>query len=372
MSVRWGQAFCRNISSLSKSLFAPAAPSISSGMIPRGTRFYRSVSICHVAISKGPRLNPSASSPIALRRHASPLGYSVFSLPRVEPLAVCRGFSSTIITVLTPPAVFLGLLLALWAYKCLMMVIFQNKIIYMPSVPPFSRREEISHNASSLPPRLPLLSSVVRSASKDQTIDLTIVALSYRGFWKSGGKPSQKGIEQDALSALRYVSELCEALEQETKLVVWGQSVGAGVATDVAARASSGATAANNMRHIDGVILETAFTNIADMLTSLYPQRWLPYRYLVPFLRNWWDSKAALIRLSKTEQSKPKFLMLSAENDELVPADHGPILDNICKDCGFDTEHHVIPTALHNDVMQRREGVQATVRFLKEFAGKLG
>lgn len=46
--------------------------------------------------------------------------------------------------VLLPPAVFGGLLVTLWTYKCLMMVIFQNKIIYMPSVPPFSRSEKVS------------------------------------------------------------------------------------------------------------------------------------------------------------------------------------------------------------------------------------
>lgn len=44
---------------------------------------------------------------------------------------------------LIPPVVFLGLALTLWAYKCLMLVVFQNKIIYMPSVPPFSRSEKI-------------------------------------------------------------------------------------------------------------------------------------------------------------------------------------------------------------------------------------
>ena len=38
---------------------------------------------------------------------------------------------STAIAILTPPAVFGGLLITLWAYKCMMMVIFQNKIIYM-------------------------------------------------------------------------------------------------------------------------------------------------------------------------------------------------------------------------------------------------
>ena len=55
-----------------------------------------------------------------------------------------RSYStSTISSILLPPTVFIGLLGTLWFYKCCMMVLFQNKIIYMPSIPPFSRREEI-------------------------------------------------------------------------------------------------------------------------------------------------------------------------------------------------------------------------------------
>ena len=55
-------------------------------------------------------------------------------------------------SILTPPAVFLGLLVTLWAYKSLMLVVFQNKIIYMPSVPPFSRSEKIEDYAASCGP----------------------------------------------------------------------------------------------------------------------------------------------------------------------------------------------------------------------------
>ena len=51
---------------------------------------------------------------------------------------------SSIPTVLLPPTVFVGLFISLWTYKCLMMVVFQDKIIYMPSVPPFSRSEKVS------------------------------------------------------------------------------------------------------------------------------------------------------------------------------------------------------------------------------------
>lgn len=46
------------------------------------------------------------------------------------------------------PVVFSGLFVSLWTWKCLMMVTFQNKIIYMPGLPPNARWEKISDYAS--------------------------------------------------------------------------------------------------------------------------------------------------------------------------------------------------------------------------------
>lgn len=42
-----------------------------------------------------------------------------------------------------PPLMFFGLLGGLWIWKCAMMIVFQNKIIYMPGMPPNARRERI-------------------------------------------------------------------------------------------------------------------------------------------------------------------------------------------------------------------------------------
>jgi hypothetical protein len=53
-----------------------------------------------------------------------------------------RGLAN-IPTVFLPPVVFGGLTIALWTWKCFMMVVFQNKIIYMPGLPPNARRERI-------------------------------------------------------------------------------------------------------------------------------------------------------------------------------------------------------------------------------------
>jgi hypothetical protein len=55
-----------------------------------------------------------------------------------------RNFLSGFHPVLVPPIVFGGLFMALWTWKCMMMVLFQNKIIYMPGLPPNARWEKIS------------------------------------------------------------------------------------------------------------------------------------------------------------------------------------------------------------------------------------
>lgn len=70
----------------------------------------------------------------------SPLG------PRVRTGGSFR--SIHIPPVLLPPVLFSGLLVALWIWKCVMMVVFQNKIIYMPGLPPNARRERIADWAS--------------------------------------------------------------------------------------------------------------------------------------------------------------------------------------------------------------------------------
>lgn len=103
-----------------------------------------------------------------------------------------------------------------------------------------------TRNASSLPPRLPILSEVLRAVAKKKTCQsksdkksrYTIVALSYRGYWTSRGKPSQQGIERDAVAALDWVQKMYEnaALPGRATVILWGQSIGAAVATTAAAQ----------------------------------------------------------------------------------------------------------------------------------------
>ena len=87
-----------------------------------------------------------ASWPKLFRRHAfNRFGIlpSTFTGPSPwQRVGVCRVYRFH--SLLVPPLVFSGLIVTLWVYKCVMMVVFQDKIIYMPSIPPFSRSEKIS------------------------------------------------------------------------------------------------------------------------------------------------------------------------------------------------------------------------------------
>lgn len=334
--------------------------------------------------------------------------------------------SATAQAILTPPLVFVGLLLTLWTYKCIMMVLFQDKIIYMPSMPPFSRSEKIqdyaneckpvtweeqhiksidgtkialcvgsipqvdrdmgrSHvagvqrgkriiicyfqgNGSSTPPRLPILSNVLKSLQANNvrsgnktSVEYRIVALSYRGYWTSSGRASQSGIELDAQALLNHVAKAFRKENNEIEIVLWGQSVGSGVATTAAAKYL--AHRSSNDPTINGLVLETPFSGIKSMLIAMYPQKWLPYRYLWPFLWNHWDSETALRQLSALPQP-PRILLLPATRDEVVPAEEADKLEQICRGVGLEYERKDVMGALHNEATVRRDGQQSIANFI--------
>ncbi|KAI9705918.1 MAG: hypothetical protein M1836_005324 [Candelina mexicana] len=234
-------------------------------------------------------------------------------------------------------------------------------------------------NASSLPPRLPYLADILKSLSEapshtQQPVEYTLVGVSYRGFWTSKGRPSQSGIELDIAAALKWVTNTYAPGNEDIQLVLWGQSIGAGIACSAAAAYLS--TASDNEQisrkvqpRIAGLLLETPFTSIRSMLATIYPQKWLPYRYLWPFLRNWWDSKLALREIAQTTaQVRPRVLILQAGQDELVPREHGLELEAFCKEMEIAVERKEVAGALHTESMTRGEGQSAITQYLRNIA----
>ena len=230
---------------------------------------------------------------------------------------------------------------------------------------------DANRNGGSIPPRLPYLSQVVKqlqtfSPDRLPGIGYTIVALSYRGFWTSSGRPSQKGIELDAKTALDWVTTEYSNNGDRPIVILWGQSIGAGVALTAAAHYYQ-QQICHGSRWIAGMLLETPFLSIEEVLLELYPQRWLPYRYLGPFLRSHWDAVAALDGIATVKSlRKPKVIILHAGKDELVPERHVVELENQCIARGFHVGRRVITGAFHGEIMTKGAGRTAIVAFIQD------
>ncbi|KAL8671093.1 MAG: hypothetical protein Q9168_004394 [Polycauliona sp. 1 TL-2023] len=244
-------------------------------------------------------------------------------------------------------------------------------------------RKEASHvaivyfqgNGGALPPRLPSISFVLKSLQREAgpSTRYSLVAVSYRGYWTSRGRPSERGIQLDAAAAIEYaVSKFHGPGKEPIRLVLWGQSIGAGVATSAAAALSSIVEGKGGDRHsnpaftesVSGLLLETPFVSVRDMLRAIYPQKWLPYRYLGPFLWNHWDSRAALQTMASPTKQHPRILILQAANDELVPSDQSVELEEMAQSLGLDVQRIVVSNALHNEVAVKGQGRRAIVDFL--------
>lgn len=129
-------------------------------------------------------------------------------------------------------------------------------------------------------------------------IGADVLAVDYRGYGASAGKPSEAGTYLDAQAAYRYLTETRRI--SPGKLVVYGESLGSAVAVDLASQANVG-----------GVILEEAFTSATDVGQSLYP--FLPMRWL---MRTRYDS------LSKIGRIKALLLIFHSRDDEFIPITH--------------------------------------------------
>lgn len=120
-----------------------------------------------------------------------------------------------------------------------------------------------------------------------------LFALEYRGYGRSEGEPSERGIYRDADAAYAWVTQRVPP----ASVVLLGESLGGGPACELASK-----------QKVGGVILLSAFTSIADMAKLSFP--WLPVRWLV---RTKFDNAAKIRKVTA-----PK-LFVHSRVDEVVP-----------------------------------------------------
>lgn len=123
----------------------------------------------------------------------------------------------------------------------------------------------------------------------------SVFIFDYRGYGRSEGSPNEAGVLMDARAARAWLAERAQVKESE--IVLLGESLGGGVAVDLAA--GEGAR---------GLILESTFTSLPDVAARSMP--WIPVHWL---MRNRLDSRA------KIGKYHGPLLQSHGDRDEVIP-----------------------------------------------------
>ena len=133
----------------------------------------------------------------------------------------------------------------------------------------------------------------------NQRLGVSALIIDYRGYGLSEGKPSEKGLYMDAEAAFGYlIDEL--GLEAERDVVLFGRSLGVGVAVEMGTRYK-----------VKGVILESGFTSIREMAESSGSP--LPISLVLTLFEARYDS------LSKIGRVESPVMVLHGDRDDTVP-----------------------------------------------------
>lgn len=126
-----------------------------------------------------------------------------------------------------------------------------------------------------------------------------VFIVSYRGYGKSEGSPTEAGLYEDGRAAIKWLNEQGYKNEQ---IILYGESLGTGVATEMA----------YEFNNFKALILEAPYISIAQIAQELYP--FIPAKIL---------TKDKFDNLKKIDQIKIPILFFHGRKDNVVPFAHG-------------------------------------------------
>ncbi len=130
-------------------------------------------------------------------------------------------------------------------------------------------------------------------------IGFATLMVDYRGYGRSSGTPSEEGTYRDAAAIWQHATRVLGIVAED--IVLFGESLGGGVAAQLAAEHRPGA-----------LVLASTFTSVPDMGADLYPL--LPIR---PLARIRYGTLSRLSRIACP------VMVIHSRNDDIIPFAHG-------------------------------------------------
>jgi uncharacterized protein len=170
-------------------------------------------------------------------------------------------------------------------------------------------------NAGNVTDRVPHIREIVAAGS-------SVLILDYRGYGKSGGRPTEHGLYTDSETAFTYLLGQGYRAKQ---IILHGESLGTALAVDLAGR-----------RPCAGLILEAPFTSGSDVAGTVLP-------ILGPLLVQSFNSVPKIRWILR-----PK-LFMQGDRDEIIPLRFGQALYAAAQ---APKSFWVVEGAGHNDIIE--------------------
>ena len=156
-------------------------------------------------------------------------------------------------------------------------------------------------------------------------IGVNILAVDYRGYGKSEGKPDEAGVYHDADAAYDYLIKQRHFRPED--IIIYGHSLGGAVAIDLASRRPCG-----------GLIIQSSFINARAMARRMFAIPLIEY-----VVKSRFDS------LQKIREVHAPILIVHGTRDDLVPFRMGQQLFAAAPE---PKRFYPIEGAGHNDLME--------------------
>jgi len=136
-----------------------------------------------------------------------------------------------------------------------------------------------------------------------KNMDINFLIIAWRGFNGNKGQPTEKGLYQDARSAVKWLKSK-DVMESD--IIIYGESLGTAIAVEIAQHTN-----------FAGLILESPFTSMIELGKEKYP--FLPVKIL---LKDKYES------LKKIKNINIPVLIMHGMRDNIVPFNMGKKMYN--------------------------------------------
>lgn len=173
-----------------------------------------------------------------------------------------------------------------------------------------------------------------RALSAGQPKSIHVLTFDYRGFGRSPGTPSERGLCLDAIAVVDWVTNVARI--PPSRILIFSQSIGTAVSLAV----SEHFALQSPPVVFAGTILVAPFVDVATLVATyriagsiplLSPLARFPllFDYLSTFIRDKWlskDSIAGYIRANEANGEKYKLTLIHAEDDWDIPSHHTEVV----------------------------------------------